>query len=61
VPADIIVVAESGMKCVEDVRAVASAGADAVLVGSELSASANPDAAVRSLGAVKRSARAGKG
>ena len=61
VPADIIVVAESGMKSVDDVKAVASAGADAVLVGSELSASANPDAAVRSLGAVKRSARAGKG
>jgi indole-3-glycerol phosphate synthase len=61
VPRDIIAVAESGMKSVDDVRAVASAGADAVLVGSELSASANPDAAVRSLGGVKRSARAGKG
>jgi len=61
VPPDVIAVAESGMKTVDDVKAVAVAGADAVLVGSELSASTDPDAAVRSLGAVKRSARAGKG
>lgn len=61
IPASIIAVAESGIKRVEDVNAVAAAGADAVLVGSELSGSTNPDAAVRSLSAVKRSARAGKG
>ena len=61
IPASVIAVAESGMKSVDDVKAVATAGADAVLIGSELSASANPDAAVRSLGAVKRSGRAGKG
>ena len=61
IPASVIAVAESGIKRVDDVKAVAAAGADAVLVGSELSASADPDAAVRSLSAVKRSARAGKG
>jgi indole-3-glycerol phosphate synthase len=61
IPASVIAIAESGMKSVDDVKAVATAGGDAVLIGSELSASANPEAAVRSLGAVKRSGRAGKG
>lgn len=61
IPEAVIAVAESGMKTADDVRAVAAVGADAVLVGSELSASANPEAAVRSLCAVKRSVRAGKG
>ena len=61
IPQSVIAVAESGMKTAQDIETVASAGADAVLVGSELSAAANPEAAVRSLGAVKRIVRAGKG
>jgi len=61
IPGSVVAVAESGMKSVDDVKKVAVAGADAVLVGSELSASTNPDAAVRSLAGVKRSVRAGKG
>ncbi len=61
VPNSVIAVAESGMKTTDDVATVAAAGADAVLVGSELSASKNPEAAVQSLAKVKRSKRAGKG
>jgi indole-3-glycerol phosphate synthase len=61
IPENVVAVAESGMKSADDVAKVAAAGTDAVLVGSELSASANPEAVVRSLSAVKRSTRAGKG
>ena len=61
IPADVIAIAESGMRTAEDVKRVASAGADSVLIGSELSASANPEAAVRTLAAVKRSEGARKG
>ena len=58
IPRDLIAVAESGMKTAEDVERVAAAGADAVLVGSELSASANPESAVRSLASVQRNSSA---
>ena len=61
VPDSVIAVSESGMKTAADVGKVAAAGTDAVLVGSELSASPNPEAAVRALSAVKRSTRVGKG
>ena len=59
IPAGIIAVWESGVKTVEDVRRAARAGADAVLVGSELSRSADPEGLVRSLAAVPREARRG--
>ena len=61
IPRDIVAIAESGMKTAADVKRVATAGADSVLIGSELSASANPEAAVRSLSGVERSAGARKG
>jgi indole-3-glycerol phosphate synthase len=48
---------ESGVRDVEGVRRAAAAGADAVLVGSALSASADPRAAVRSLASVPRVGR----
>jgi len=57
IPAHIIAVAESGMQTVTDVAAPARAGADAILVGSAISAAANPEAAVRALASVPRVAR----
>jgi indole-3-glycerol phosphate synthase len=57
----IIAIAESGVKSVADVERVAAAGADAVLVGSELSASSDPESAVRSLTRVARTGGARKG
>jgi indole-3-glycerol phosphate synthase len=61
IPREIVAVAESGVKSLEDVTRLAAAGADAVLVGSELSASADPEAAVRALTGVARTAGARKG
>jgi indole-3-glycerol phosphate synthase len=58
VPPEMIVVAESGVEGLEDVIARAEWGADAVLVGSALSASGDPEAAVRVLTQVRRSPRA---
>jgi indole-3-glycerol phosphate synthase len=49
IPADRIAVAESGVRTREDIERLAGFGADAVLVGSAISASANPEAAVKSL------------
>ena len=61
VPRDVVAIAESGMKTVEELRRVADAGADAVLIGSELSAAADPEKAVRSFAGVRRSADARQG
>jgi indole-3-glycerol phosphate synthase len=61
IPREIIAVAESGVKSIADVTRLAAAGADAVLIGSELSASADPEAAVRALTGVARTAGARKG
>jgi indole-3-glycerol phosphate synthase len=58
VPRTVIAVAESGIERAADVVARAEWGADAVLVGSALSASANPESAVRALTQVPRSMRA---
>jgi indole-3-glycerol phosphate synthase len=58
VPTGVIAVAESGIECVGDVVARARWGADAVLVGSVLSASDDPEAAVRAMTSVPRSPRA---
>lgn len=57
VPASRVAIAESGVAGPADVARAASAGADAVLVGSSISASADPAAAVRALAAVARQPR----
>ena len=57
IPSDCIAVAESGMAVVADVEASARAGADAILVGSAVSAASDPGAAVRSLASIPRQAR----
>jgi len=54
VPRDRIAVAESGMATVEDVARAAAAGADAVLIGTALSAADDPAASVRALAGVRR-------
>ena len=60
IPRDVVAIAESGVRSVKDVRRLAEAGADAVLVGTELSASKDPEAAVRSLTGVDRTVDARK-
>lgn len=57
VPATCVAIAESGIRSADDVRAAARAGADAVLVGSSLSASGTPEQAVRALTGVRRQPR----
>ncbi|MEO7457562.1 MAG: indole-3-glycerol phosphate synthase TrpC [Gemmatimonadaceae bacterium] len=57
IPAGVVAIAESGVRTREDVVRYASAGADAVLVGSSLSAAPDPVAATRSLAAVARDRR----
>jgi indole-3-glycerol phosphate synthase len=61
VPRGVVAVSESGMKSAADVKRLAAAGADAVLVGSELSGSSDPESAVRSLTGVARTGGARKG
>lgn len=58
VPRDCVCIAESGMQNRSDVEAVAEHGVDAVLIGSAVSAAADPAAAVRALTGVERRARA---
>jgi indole-3-glycerol phosphate synthase len=58
IPADRVAIAESGVKGRADVERAASFGADAVLVGSALSAAADAAAAVRALTGVVRGSRA---
>ena len=57
VPADRIAVAESGMASVLDVERAAATGADAVLIGTALSAAADPDGLLAGLSRVPRRAR----
>ena len=57
IPAGIVAVAESGVSQRADVDAVAAAGADAVLVGSAISAAPDPRDAVRRLVGVRRVSR----
>jgi indole-3-glycerol phosphate synthase len=54
IPADVVAVAESGIQSRTDIETAAAVGADAVLVGSSLSAAADPTAAVRALVGVPR-------
>jgi indole-3-glycerol phosphate synthase len=60
IPRDVVAIAESGVRSAKDVERFANAGADAVLVGSELSASSDPEAAVRSLTSIERTTGARK-
>jgi len=55
VPRSSLAIAESGIETRADVERAAAAGADAVLVGAALSASPDPEAAVRELVGVSRS------
>ena len=57
VPAGVVAVAESGMADEADVRLAAAAGADAVLIGTALSASSEPEALARRLSGVPRVGR----
>lgn len=58
IPGDRVAIAESGVAGRADVERAARAGADAVLVGSVVSAAPDPAAAVRALTGVKRHERA---
>lgn len=57
IPANCVAIFESGVQEPADVERAAALGAAGVLVGSVLSASAAPDAAVRALTGVRRKAR----
>lgn len=57
IPSGVVAVAESGMKDVEAVRAAADAGADAVLVGTALSAADDPATLLAGMAGVSRHAR----
>ena len=59
IPDGRIAIAESGVTTRADVERVATVGADAVLVGSSVSAAADPAAAVAALTGVRRISRAG--
>jgi len=58
IPPDVIAVAESGIGSRADVERASEAGADAVLVGSSLSAARDPAEAVRAIVGVPRRPRA---
>jgi indole-3-glycerol phosphate synthase len=57
IPGDRIAIAESGVSARPDVERAAAAGADAVLVGSSISASPDPVSAVAALTGVARTRR----
>lgn len=57
IPAGRIAVAESGMATEADVRRAADAGADAVLIGTALSAAPDPSALARAVSSVPRRGR----
>ncbi len=58
IPAGVVGVWESGIRTAGDMERAAAAGADAVLVGSAVSAAADPSAAVRALASTLRRAGA---
>jgi indole-3-glycerol phosphate synthase len=57
VPAECVAISESGVRDAADVAAAARVGADAVLVGSSISAAVDPVHAVRDLTTVARRGR----
>ena len=57
VPADRVAIAESGMATIGDVERAAAAGADAVLVGTALSAADDPAAQVAAFAGIRRLGR----
>ena len=57
IPRDVVAIAESGYEDREGIERAASCGADAVLVGSFLSAAGDPSAEVQSLAGVPRVGR----
>jgi indole-3-glycerol phosphate synthase len=57
IPAHIVAIAESGVRVRADVERYAATGADAVLVGSSLSAASDPVAATQALAGVPRRSR----
>jgi indole-3-glycerol phosphate synthase len=59
IPRDVVGIWESGVHDVDAVRRAADCGADAVLVGSAISKSADPESLVREFASVKRQARRG--
>lgn len=59
IPARVVAIAESGVASRADVERYAKVGADAVLVGSSLSAAVDPVAAARAMADVPRRPRAG--
>ena len=61
IPRDRVAIAESGIGGAADVQRAALAGADAVLVGSFVSAAADPLAAVRALTGVRRASATRRG
>jgi indole-3-glycerol phosphate synthase len=56
-PADVTVVAESGVETRQDVERLADAGADFILVGTSIARNNEPERAVRDLGGVPRMGR----
>jgi indole-3-glycerol phosphate synthase len=61
IPRSLRAIAESGIETRADVEQAGAVGADAVLVGAALSASSDPEAAVRALVGVSRSVDAREG
>ena len=57
IPPDRVAIAESGIRDAADARSAAAVGADAILVGSSLSASGDPASAVATLAAIDRIGR----
>jgi indole-3-glycerol phosphate synthase len=57
VPSEVVAIAESAIRSVDDAARMAAAGFDAVLVGEMLVKAADPIAAVRGLAAVRRAPR----
>ena len=57
IPSGVVAIAESGVSSRSDVERYADCGADAVLVGSSISAAADPTGATRALAGVPRRAR----
>jgi indole-3-glycerol phosphate synthase len=60
IPADRLVIAESGMATEADVRKAAAAGADGVLIGTALSAAPDPSSLARAVASVPRIGRASR-